>query len=116
MAKLSSFLKKNNDTGFGNDADDYGGRFVNKDGSFNIKRVGVPFWEKFSMYHSMISMPTWQFFSIIILSFVLINLMFTICFWLIGAGRSGSWRPSPRSPVRGRGWIQPSSWEGTWGP
>ncbi len=84
MAKLSSFLKKNNDTGFGNNADDYGGRFVNKDGSFNIKRVGVPFWEKFSMYHSMISMPTWQFFSIIVLSFVLMNLLFTVCFWLIG--------------------------------
>lgn len=84
MAKLSSFLKKNNDTGFSNNADDYGGRFVNKDGSFNIKRVGIPFWKKYSMYHIMINMPGWQFISIIIVAFVFINLIFSGVFWFIG--------------------------------
>lgn len=84
MAKFHSFLKKNHDTGFGNNVGDYGGRFVNKDGSFNIKRTGAPFWEKFSLFHTMIRMPSWQFISVIILGYIGINLVFTVCFLFIG--------------------------------
>ena len=33
-------LKDNNDTGFGGNPDNYGGRFVNRDGSFNVRKEG----------------------------------------------------------------------------
>lgn len=84
MAKFHSFLRKNNDTGFGSNAEDYGGRFVNKDGSFNLKRTGAAFWKKFSMYHTMIRMPAWEFIGVIVLGYVIINLFFTLCFLVIG--------------------------------
>jgi inward rectifier potassium channel len=82
--KINTFLKSNNDTGFGGNAENYGGRFVNKDGSFNVQKEGLPFWERFSMFHTMINLPTWKFISIIIIVFILINLFFTLIFWGIG--------------------------------
>ena len=42
--RVNPSLKVNNDTGFGNNANNYGGRFVNKDGSFNLRKDGIPFW------------------------------------------------------------------------
>ena len=43
MAKLRSinpFSKVNNDTGFGSNPSTYGGRFVNRDGTFNVRKEG----------------------------------------------------------------------------
>ena len=34
-------LRMNNDTGFGTNAESYGGRFINKDGTFKVDRVLV---------------------------------------------------------------------------
>jgi inward rectifier potassium channel len=84
LKKLNTFLKSNNDTGFGSNAENYGGRFVNKDGSFNVQKEGLPFWERFSMFHTMINLSTWKFLSIIVIAFILINLFFTLLFWVIG--------------------------------
>ena len=39
-------LKANDDTGFGGNPDNYGGRFVNRDGSFNVKKEGFCYSEK----------------------------------------------------------------------
>src|SRR5258705_4666654 len=82
--KINTLLKSYNDTGFGSNAENYGGRFVNKDGSFNVKKEGLPFWERFSMFHTMINLPTWKFISIIVIVFILINLLFAIIYWIIG--------------------------------
>lgn len=84
LKKLNTLLKSNNDTGFGSNAENYGGRFVNKDGSFNVQKEGLPFWERFSMFHTMINMPTWKFISIIIIAFILINFFFTMLYLIIG--------------------------------
>ncbi|MEP6846752.1 MAG: transporter [Panacibacter sp.] len=82
--RINTFLKSYNDTGFGSNAENYGGRFVNKDGSFNVKREGLPFWERFSMFHTMINLPTWKFLSVIVIAFIVINFFFTILFWITG--------------------------------
>ena len=75
--------KINNDTGFGSNASGYGGRFINRDGSFNLRREGAHFWDRFNIYQVMISLPLWKFISAIFVFFVLINLAFTsIYFWL----------------------------------
>jgi inward rectifier potassium channel len=78
------FLKLNNDTGFGNNAKDYGGRFINRDGSFNLRKEGLPFWMRFSIYHSLINWPRWKFFGIIVLFYFSINLLYTLIYWIIG--------------------------------
>ena len=37
-------------------------RLVNRDGSFNVQRSGLSFWQYFSPYHFMLTIPWWQFF------------------------------------------------------
>ncbi len=82
--KRTDVLASNNDTGFGSNASDYGGRFVNKDGSFNVKIDGGTFGQRFSIYHTMLNMPTWKFILTVVLFFVLINLLFTSVYVLMG--------------------------------
>lgn len=82
--RINPFSKTTNDTGFGTNASDYGGRFVNRDGTYNLKKVGVSFRDRFSLFHSMLNMPTWKFITVIVLFFLSINLLYAIIYWLIG--------------------------------
>src|SRR5258705_13052069 len=84
LKRVNPFSKINNDTGFGTNASDYGGRFINRDGTFNLRKEGMPFWERFSIYHSMLNLPRWKFIALIISFFLVINLLYTIIYLLIG--------------------------------
>lgn len=55
--KHNPFLKSNDDTGFNSNSSNYGGRFVNKDGTFNVKKEDIPFWGKIQhvSYHANIA-------------------------------------------------------------
>ena len=81
------FSKINNDTGFGNNASGYGGRFINRDGSFNLRKEGMGFWDRFSIFHSMLNLPTWKFIAIIIIFYFGVNLLFTGLYILAGPGQ-----------------------------
>ena len=83
--RINPFSKTNNDTGFGTNASSYGGRFINRDGTYNLKRVGVSFWDRFSVFHTMLNMPLWKFVTVIVLFFVTINLLFGVIYYLVGA-------------------------------
>lgn len=72
------------DTGFGTNASNYGGRFINKDGTFNIRKKGLPFWETNSLYITMLNMPSWKFFGVIVLFYIIVNLIFAGIFYAIG--------------------------------
>lgn len=85
LKRVNPFSKQNNDTGFGTNAGDYGGRFINRDGSFNLRKEGMPFWQRFSIYHSMLNMPRWKFIALIIFFFLSINVLYTLLYLLIGA-------------------------------
>lgn len=81
--KANPFSKQNNDTGFATNTSDTGGRFINKDGSFNIVKEGMPFLKRFSVFHDMLNLPVWQFIAVILIFFFAINLLYTsIYFWL----------------------------------
>jgi inward rectifier potassium channel len=82
--KINPASKTNNDTGFGTNVSSYGGRFINRDGSYNLKKEGVSFWDRFSLFHSMLNMPLWKFITVIVLFFLFINLLYTIIYVLIG--------------------------------
>jgi inward rectifier potassium channel len=84
LKRVNPFSKLNNDTGFGTNASDYGGRFINRDGTFNLRKEGMPFWERFSIYHSMLNLPRWKFIALIISFFLVINLLYTTIYLLIG--------------------------------
>jgi inward rectifier potassium channel len=82
--KINPYLKTNNDTGFGINASDYGGRFINRDGSYNLRKEGIPFFRRFSIFHTMLNMSTLRFVSVIVLFFLVINLLYSLAYWLIG--------------------------------
>jgi inward rectifier potassium channel len=82
--RINPFSKTNNDTGFGTNASSYGGRFINRDGTYNLRKEGASFWDRFSVFHSMLNMPTWKFIVVIVLFFLCINLLYTIIYLVFG--------------------------------
>ena len=77
-------LKSNNDTGFGTNPDNYGGRFVNRDGSYNVRKEGLPFFQRFSLYHTMLNMPLWKFYGTLFAFYLVVNFIFACIYFVIG--------------------------------
>lgn len=69
--------KENKDTGFGSNTENTGGRFLNKDGTMNMRREGVNIFKRFSVYQAALTMPLWKFISVILIFYAVINLVFT---------------------------------------
>ncbi len=82
--KINPFLKTNNDTGFGSNANSYGGRFINKDGTFNLRREGSTYFNRFSVYQRMLNLPTWKFIVVILVFYFVLNILFSVSYLLIG--------------------------------
>lgn len=82
--EVNPIPKLNNDTGFSTTGVINGSRFINKDGTFNLHKKGWPFWDRFSIFYTMISLPLWQFIVTIIAFFFSINLLYTGIYWSIG--------------------------------
>jgi inward rectifier potassium channel len=77
-------LKDNNDTGFGGNPDNYGGRFVNRDGTFNVRKEGVSFFQRFSLFYKMLNLPAWKFFGALFVFYLSINFFFGCIYFIIG--------------------------------
>jgi inward rectifier potassium channel len=84
MMKFNTKIKFSQDTGFSTNGTAASGRFINKDGTPNIKRVGLPFSEQFSPYHTLIAMPSWRFLLVIVGFYIVINLFFAAIYYAIG--------------------------------
>lgn len=82
--KLNNRAKTESNTGFGSNANNYGGRFLNKNGNPNINKVGIDFFESISWYHIMLKIPRWKFFFIIILFYFIVNLLFATIYFTVG--------------------------------
>lgn len=80
---INPFSRVNNDTGFGNSAN-YGGRFVNRDGTFNIRKEGVGFWNRYSTFQALLDLPTWKFILVILITYLTVNLLFTGVYVALG--------------------------------
>ena len=87
--KINSRAKPEINTGFGINPSNYGGRFINKEGRANIEKRGISYFEKISWYHTMLLLPRWKFFSIILLFYICINLLFALIYFLIGVESLG---------------------------
>jgi inward rectifier potassium channel len=82
--RINPSSRANPDTGFGNKPEYIGGRFMNKDGSFNLRKVGLSFWKRSSMY-SYLQEASWlKFVGIILLFYLFVNFLFTGIYLLIG--------------------------------
>lgn len=68
-------------SGFGDNAS---GRFINKDGLPNVNRKGVNIFNRFSWYHTMLDLSTFQFLSYLVIAYILVNIFFALIYYLIG--------------------------------
>jgi inward rectifier potassium channel len=85
--KVNPFSRINNDTGFAGNTSDTGGRFINKNGSYNLVKTGMPFRKRFSVFHNMLNLSTGKFITIIFLFYISINLIFTIVYFSLGSSQ-----------------------------
>ncbi len=83
---INPFSKHNPDTGFGVNAANVGGRFINKDGSFNLEKEGLSLWKRTSIFYYMLTVPRWKFILIMLAFYFLINIFFTVIYLFIGPG------------------------------
>ncbi|HEX4947284.1 MAG TPA: ion channel [Blastocatellia bacterium] len=61
-------------------------RFVNRDGSFNVRRTGLAFWPSLSPYHLLLTVSWGKFLSLMTLYFILINGAFALAYLACGEG------------------------------
>jgi inward rectifier potassium channel len=84
MIKLKSKAKIDEDLGFGKNPTLNNQRLLNKDGSSNINRKGLPFFKPHEAYNSLIYMSWVRFWSIIFISYLVLNLIFASLYFFLG--------------------------------
>lgn len=84
LKKINNNAQADKNSGFGTNANSYGGRFVNKNGTGNIEKRGMHLLRRISWYHTMIDMPNWKFMFILLVFYILINFIFALLYYIIG--------------------------------
>lgn len=79
------------DTGFSEKPSVKGARLLAKDGSFNVKKTGLPFFDQFSLFHTLHQMSWIKFIVVAFAFYSLVNLIFSLAYLYIGVeGISGA--------------------------
>ncbi|MFT5891433.1 MAG: inward rectifier potassium channel [Dokdonia sp.] len=76
--------KKYNDLGLGVKEISGVYRTLNKDGTFNVRKTNIPFFERINFFHSLVSMPWPRFLGLILIGYFVINILFATIYMLIG--------------------------------
>ncbi len=77
-------LKDIDNTGFGPNSSIEGGRLINSDGSPNLRKRGIPIWERISVYHTLLRMKRSHFFLFVLILYTSINLLFAFLYYFSG--------------------------------
>ncbi len=70
-------------------------RLLNRDGSFNVSRSGLSFFQSLHFYRSLLEMSWWRFYLIIGVAYILINLAFAATYVALGISIDGSLAATP---------------------
>lgn len=84
LLRKTNTIQTDKNSGFGTNAGNYGGRFVNKNGTPNIEKTGMNLLRRISWYHTMIDMPNWKFMLILFSFYIAINFIFAVIYYAIG--------------------------------
>lgn len=71
-------------SGFSNTSGSQGARLINKDGSLNLRKTGLPIWEQISLFHTLLRMKTGKFLLVVFLFYAVTNVLFASIYLLIG--------------------------------
>lgn len=77
-------MKNVDNTGFSSVSGAEGNRLLNKDGSANLVKVGMPFWDRISLFHTLIRMKWGKFLLVVFLFYATINSIFAVLYVIIG--------------------------------
>lgn len=77
-------IKNVDNTGFSSISGAEGNRLINKDGSANLIKTGMPFWMRISLFHSLIRMKWPKFLLIVFLFYTSINCLFALMYVMLG--------------------------------
>jgi inward rectifier potassium channel len=61
-------------------------RLLNRDGSFNVSRVGIPWYGSMSLYHTLINTSWTRFLGLVSLGYLIANFAFAVVYFGLGAG------------------------------
>ncbi|SEW34386.1 inward rectifier potassium channel [Chitinophaga sp. YR573] len=84
LKRINPFSKTNEDTGFSTTISNYGGRFVNRDGTYNLRKEGRSVLDRYSVYQTLLNLPAWKFTCVLVITFIMLNLLYTAIYLLIG--------------------------------
>jgi inward rectifier potassium channel len=76
--------RKFEDLGLGVKATSGWFRSLNKDGSFNVKKTGLPFFQRIHFYHVLVSMSWFRFLLLILSAYLVVNIFFASLYFWIG--------------------------------
>ena len=76
-----------NDLGFGSVVSrESRQRLLNRDGSFNVERVGIPWYGSMSLYHTLINTTWTRFLGLVSLGYLVANFGFALVYFGLGPG------------------------------
>ncbi len=81
--------KNIDNTGFGPNSTVEGGRLINPDGTANLKKVGIPFWDRISLYHTLLRMKRSHFLAVIFFFYTGVNFVFAVLYLTVGVQNLG---------------------------
>jgi inward rectifier potassium channel len=61
-------------------------RLLNRDGAFNVKRRGLPFYQSLNLYHSLLTISWTRFYLLVSGAYVATNAVFAAAYFLCGEG------------------------------
>jgi len=61
-------------------------RFLNRDGSFNVRRNGLPYFRSLNLYHTILTLSWTRFFLLIAATYFFTNIVFAFLYMLCGEG------------------------------
>ena len=71
-------------TGFSANTEIAGARLINRDGNANLRKTGLPLYERLSVYHSLLRLPRWKFFLVLVTFYTTLNIFFASIYFMVG--------------------------------
>lgn len=84
-----AFKPKAKELGFGTIASNKGQRLMNRDGSANVRRIGGPSFSVSDTFHRLTTMSWTRFFTLILISYMVANIIFATFYYLAGPQHLG---------------------------
>lgn len=86
MAIQKQKINPEDDLGFGPQPVIKNQPLVNKDGTPNVKRIGLPFFNTANNYHTLITMSWTKFWLMVLSGYLIVNILFALVYMSLGPG------------------------------